>query len=131
MATRFRPANADAGGEVLAHAIRYEELRVLGPTVRAFDEAHLVGAERLAMRSSGVLPVRRPVTDVTVEDDQRRPARGLTEGLQRTLDELDVVRIADAQHVPLVALESRRDVLGKSELGAAFDRDVIVVVDPA
>ena len=71
-ATRFCPARTDAGGEVLAHAVRHQELRVLGPAVGALDEADLVVTQRLAMRRGGILPVRRAIADVAVEDDQRR-----------------------------------------------------------
>ena len=76
---RRRAARADAGSEVLAHAVGHQELRVLGPAVGALGEPHLLHAERLAVRRGRVLPVRRAVADVAVEDDQRRPALGLRE----------------------------------------------------
>ena len=35
------------------------------------------------------------------------------------------------QHVPMIAHEAGRDVLAEGEAGVAFDRDMVVVVDPA
>ena len=58
----FRPlllsvaaALADSGCEVLVHAIRDEELRVLRPPVGAFDEADFIVAEWFAMGRRRVL----------------------------------------------------------------------------
>ena len=62
------------GGEVLAHAVGHQELRVLRPAVGALGQPDLLLAERLAVRGGGVLLVRRAVADVAVEDDQRGPA---------------------------------------------------------
>ena len=44
---------------------------------------------------------------------------------------LDVVGVADPQHVPAVADEARGHVLGEGDARVAFDGDVVVVVDPA
>ena len=88
-------------------------------------------AERLAVRGSGVLAVWRAVADMTVENDQGRAAGGVPEDLQRILDTVDVVGVTDAQDVPGVALEANRDVLREGDARAAFDGDVVVVVDPA
>ena len=54
-----RAALADAGREVLAHAVGDEELRVLGPAVGALGEPHLLLAERLAVRRARALLGRR------------------------------------------------------------------------
>ena len=58
----FRPllpsivaALADSGCEVLVHAIRDKELRVLRPPVGALDEADFIVAEWFAMRSRRIL----------------------------------------------------------------------------
>src|SRR5215471_16409266 len=55
----FFPTRANFGGEVLAHRIGNEKLRVLRPAVSAFDRANLVLAQRLAVRRGSVLLVRR------------------------------------------------------------------------
>jgi hypothetical protein len=83
------------------------------------------------VRVGGVLLVRRAVADVAVQNDEGRPALGLPEDLQRVLDALDVVGVADPQHVPAVAQEAGRDVFGEGDARVAFDGDVVVVVDPA
>ena len=83
------------------------------------------------MSLRGIDLVRRAIADVAVQDDQSRPALGLTENRKRILDPLDVVGIADPQHVPLVGKKARRDVLGEGDVRVAFDGDVVVVVDPA
>jgi hypothetical protein len=38
----FFPARANSGGEVLAHRIGNEKLRVIGPPIGAFDKANFV-----------------------------------------------------------------------------------------
>ena len=44
------PALADSSCEVIVHAIRDEELRVLRPPIGAFDETDFIVSERFAMR---------------------------------------------------------------------------------
>ena len=122
---------AHAGGEVLAHTVGHEERRVFRPAVDALGQADFLVAERLAVRGGGALPVGRAVADAAVEDDEGRPALGLLEDLEGVLDAIDVVGVADAQHVPPVGDEPGRDVLGERQVRAAFDRDVVVVEDPA
>ena len=55
----------------------------------------------------------------------------VAEHRERVLDPLEVVGVADPQHVPAIAEKARRDVLGEGEARVAFDGDVVVVVDPA
>ena len=126
-----RAARADSFGEVLAHAVRNQKLGILGPAVGAFDQPNLVFAERIAVGGGGILAMRRAVADVAVEDDQRGTAYGLAKLRHSPLDVIDVVGVADALHVPAVAQEARRDIFGECDAGAAFDGDVVVVVDPA
>src|SRR4029077_8815291 len=47
------------------------------------------------------------------------------------LDSLEIVGIADPQHVPMIGEEAGGDILGESDASLAVDGDVIVVVDPA
>ena len=75
--------------------------------------------------------VRRAIADVAVENDQRRPVFRLAEDRKRLLDALQIVGIADPQHIPMVSEEARGDIFGKRDAGLAVDGDVIVVVDPA
>ena len=116
---------------VLHHPVGHEELGILRPAIGALGEPDLVLAQRLAMGGGGIDLVRRAVADVAVEDDQRRPALGLAEDRERILDALEIVGVADPQHVPAIGEEARRDILGEGDAGVALDGDVVVVVDPA
>ena len=55
----------------------------------------------------------------------------LPEDLERVLDAIDVVGVADPQDVPAVTEEPGRDVLREGDARVPFDGDVVVVVDPA
>ena len=131
VAPRLPAALADALGKVLHHSVGHEELGILRPVIGALDELDLVFAQRLAMGGGRVDLVRRAVADMAVENDQRRPVFRLAEDRERVLDPLQIIGIADAQHVPMVSEEAGRDILGEGDAGLAFDGDVIVVVDPA
>ena len=49
----------------------------------------------------------------------------------RLREPLRVVGVADLLHVPAIGQEARRDVVAEGEIGVAFDRDAVAVVDPA
>src|SRR5262245_49939793 len=68
---------------------------------------------------------------MAVQDDQRRPALGSVEDLERVLNAVGIVGIADGQHVPSIGHETRRYVFGEGDAGAALNADPVVVVDPA
>ena len=53
------------------------------------------------------------------------------EALIRVVDRRQVVGVVHRQHVPAQAAEPRGHVLAERQVGLAFDRDVVVVVDPA
>src|SRR5262249_27203471 len=86
LASRRGTARPDAGGEVLADAVRDQELRLLRPAVALLGEANLRVTERLAVGRGRVVLVRRPIADVTVEDDQSRPSLRLAEDAELVLD---------------------------------------------
>ncbi len=44
--------------------------------------------------------------------------------------DLCVVVAIDGDDVPIVGAESRRNIIGVGKLGAAFDGDLVVVVEP-
>ena len=87
--------------KLLHDPVGHEELGILRPAIGALGEPDLLLAQRLAMGRGGVDLVGRAVADVAVEDDQGRPALGLAEDRERILDALEVVGIADPQHVPV------------------------------
>ena len=124
-------ARADALIEAPAHRLGHEEFCLFRPAVKPFGQPDLFLAERLAMRGRGVLLVRSAVADMAVEDDEGGAALGGTEFIQRLLDTADVIGVGDMQDVPAIGAEARADILAESEVGAALDGDVIVVVDPA
>src|SRR5262249_62395163 len=97
-----RPARANPGGEVGAHGVGDQELGVLRPAVVAFAEAHLLLAQRFAVRRGGILLMWRAVADVAIQNDEGRAALGLVKDVQGVLDPLDVIGVADAQNVPPV-----------------------------
>src|SRR5208282_5456266 len=96
-------------------SVRHEKLRIFGPAVTALGEADFLLAQRFSMGFGRVLLVWRAVTDVTVQDDERRLAFGLAENLERPLDSVHVIGITDAQHVPTVSEETGRHILGEGE----------------
>src|SRR5262249_1489181 len=117
--------------EVLVNAVGHQKLRVFGPAVGAFGAPALLLAERFAVRRRRVLLARRTVPDVAVEDDERGAPLGWPKDREGALDAVDVVGIANADHIPPVAQEARGDVLGEGNAGVTLDGDVVVVVDPA
>jgi hypothetical protein len=67
---------------------------------------------------------------VAVQNDECGPIFRFAKDVERLLDALEVVGVADAQDVPAVSQKSRLDVLGKGDARFTFDSDAIVVVDP-
>src|SRR5262249_1578592 len=98
---------ADAMLEMLQHAVGHQELRVLGPPVGALPGPAPRLAGRLAGGGRGVVLVGRAVADVAVDDDEGRAIVAAPERLERAIDELEVVRVADARDVPAVTEEAR------------------------
>ena len=56
--------------EVIVDAVRHVEFLVFGPAVVPFGQTNLIVSQRLAVRATGILLVRRAVADVAVDDDQ-------------------------------------------------------------
>src|ERR1019366_2367541 len=83
------------------------------------------------MSRGGILLMWRAVTDMTVENDEGRTFPGLVKNVQRMLDPVNVIRVADAQDVPAVTQEPGGDVLRKGDARVSVDGDVVVVINPA
>src|SRR5262249_14957723 len=128
---KFPPTAADAGGKVLAYAVRHKELGILGPAVVALGQADLVFAQRFSVGFLGVLLVGRTIRDVAVDNDEGRAIRGGYRELNGAPEQFKIVCVTDAGDVPPIAHEARGYVLGERQRGIAFNGDVIVVVDPA
>jgi len=71
-----------------------------------------------------------PPSDVTVENHECRAALLVTEYVQCMLDEVDIIRVANAEDVPSVSKKTGSYILGERDVRVALDGDVIVVVDP-
>ena len=56
---------------------------------------------------------------------------GPRERIERAIEHLEVVRVADARHIPAVGDEACRHVLAERQRRRSLDRDPVVVVDPA
>jgi len=54
------------------------------------------------MRIGCVLPVRRTVTNMAVENDEGRPTLCLSEGLEGALDAIGIIGIANPQNIPSI-----------------------------
>ena len=83
------------------------------------------------MCGGGALLVRRAVADDAVDDDHRRTIIGLAERVQRPHQRIAILGIVDMQDSPAVSLKTLADIFVESEIGVAFDRDRVAVVDPA
>src|SRR6266436_3648407 len=128
---RFAAPPSNPGLEVLVYPAGNQELGVGRPAVRLLHQLNLLFAERLAVRRARVLAMRRTIADMTINDYDRwsaRRARGIPE---RVLNAIQIVGIPDTNDVPSIRQKSPGDVFGERDIGFAFDRDVIVVIDPA
>ena len=101
--------------EVRVDLVRHVEVLVGIPAVGLLRQAHLLLAERRAVRFRRVLRVRGADRDVRAHDDQRRP-RGLglggVEGGAQVVGRPAVVQALDVEAVGLVA---EADVLAERE----------------
>ena len=124
-------ALADARKEMLAHAVRHQKFGIFRPAIAALGQADLFDPERLAVGGAGIVLVGSAIADMALDDDQRRHVARAPEYLDRLRNPLRVVGVADPLHVPAIGEEARRNVVAEGEIGVAFDRDAVAVVDPA
>src|SRR4030095_6205895 len=108
---RLCAASPDPGRKMLPNPLGNEELCVLWPVVGPFVKADFFFAERLAVGGGGGLAVRRTVADMAVQDDEGRTALGFLKYAESALNHVDVIGVADPQHVPSVTQEPGGNVL--------------------
>lgn len=65
---------------------------------------------------------------MAVENDQGRSTLGFPENPERMLDPLEIIGIADTQHVPAASRKTRRDILGEGDARITFDRDGVALL---
>src|SRR4029077_20894675 len=82
------------------------------------------------MGSTGVLFVRRAVSNVAVNNDQSWPIIGSQEGLKGPRQHRLIIRISYAGDIPPIAEETGRYIFAERPLGVALDRDPVVVINP-
>ena len=82
------------------------------------------------MRFPGIL-LRRPVADMALDNDQRRPAGLALKLAQRHLHGRAIIGIAQAQHVPAIGQEAGADILAERQRGRTLDGDAVGIIDPA
>ena len=66
-----------------------------------------------------------------IDNHQRRPVTCILESCEGAFEHIQIVGIGHPRHVPAVADEPRRDVIAVRQSRAAFDGDLVVVIDPA
>src|SRR4030095_2831769 len=94
-------------------------------------ESDLFFAQRFAVSGCRVLPVRCAISDMTIQHDECGPVLCFSESGERLFDTIYIVGISDSQHVPSIREEASRYILSECYTRVSFDRDVVVVVDPA
>ena len=85
---KLLPTLADAGAEVLTHAIGDEKLGVFRPAIAALRQTDLFDSERFAMRGAGVVLMGRAVADMAVDDNQSGYVVRTSEDLDRLREPL-------------------------------------------
>jgi hypothetical protein len=114
---------------VLVHALVDPEVPVGIEAHHFLGRAHLVLAERRAVRLGGVDRVRRRVGDVRADRDQRRALVFIARLLQRRLQRVHVLGVLHALHMPALRGHPRGVALAvEGQRRGAIDRDVVVVV---
>ncbi len=100
--------------EALVDAVGHDEVLVGIPAEHDLRRAHLVLAERRAVRAARAALVRRRKADHGAHADQRRTGVLGCRGGKRDAQRAEVVRVLDALRVPAVGTEAHLDVLGRS-----------------
>ena len=99
------------------------------PVQLRLDRLDLGVAERRAVRGGLALLGRRAVADVGPDLDERGPVRGAPGLVERRAQAVEPCgHVVDREDLPAVRLVAHLDVLREGEVGAAVDRDVVVVV---
>ncbi len=76
-----------------------------------------------------VLLVRAAVADVRAHDDERRTLGLCLCAFDGLVQRIQILHVADELHVPAVPFETEPRVVAEGEIGVAFDRYVIVIVE--
>src|SRR3990172_3500824 len=116
-------------GKMTADFIRHGEGLLIRPSQIFFSQAYLLLPQGFAVGGGFARLVRRAITDGGAADNQ---ARALCFGLSLLdsfSDAVCIQSIDGADNLPAVSLKPAADVFCKSKVGAAFDGNIIVIVE--
>ena len=116
---------------MLEHFARHQKLLIDRPAVILFGQFDFFVSQWRTVSAGGVLFVGCSPTDDAFQDDQRRLVGAIFERLIGRIDRFDIVRIFHGHDVPAEPLETSFHIFAKRKFGTTFDRDFVVVVNPA
>ena len=125
------PAGPERGREVGGHLGRHAERLVHRPAIGRLRALDLLGAQGRAVRLVGTGLLGGAVADHALHDHERGLVLLRLEGFQRFRERRGVVGVGHPFHPPAQSLELLPHVLGEGEVCLPFDRDLVVVVEPA
>src|SRR5262249_47290308 len=117
--------------EIFHHFRWDQKLGIFRPAIGALGQTNLVFAQGLAVSSFSILFVGSAVSDVTVNNNERRPIVCIEKSSKRAEQHFQVIGVAHPSHIPSVAQEAGGYILSKSQSRVTFYGDVVVIVDPA
>ena len=83
------------------------------------------------MRFGSILSVRRAIANMSVQNEERGPAFCLPKNVEGMFNSSNVIGVTNPENIPPVSRKARRNIFGKGDACISFDRDVIVIVNPA
>ena len=120
------------GNDLLAHCLNfvgYIEGLFIGPVKELLGCSDVVFAQRFAVSGSLALLVGAAVADLGLADDDGG-LFGLLLGLSDSGgDSVGVVAVVYLDYLPAVCEEALGNIFGESDVGAAFDGDVVVIIE--
>src|SRR5579859_2754617 len=103
---------ANAGRKMVVHTLRDIELCIFGKSIGLLAQPDFVLSEGLSMRGCSILLMWRAVSDVTVEDNKCGATFRFSKDVERMFDPVDVIGIADSQHIPSIRNEPCLNIFG-------------------
>ncbi len=127
----FVAALAERLLKMLWHFRRHGELHIGRPAVGRLRGRDLLRTQRLAVRIGRAGLCWAPVGNHAFHGDECRAAFVFNHSAICGIERGQIVGVFHGQHMPTQAAETRGDVLAERQLRTAFNRDLIVVVNPA
>ena len=105
-------AFSDSVTEIFQNTVRHKELGVFRPAIKLLDQFDFVFAQRLTVRSIGVLLVRGAIPDMAVDPNHGRPVVGFQEAVVGISQHLQIICVGDVQYIPSIGCEAFPNILG-------------------